>query len=373
MSTYNKKIYLFLMLIFTPFMVNATSSSLSEEYQTNIQRAKVIEIIKETTYSESIVQSINIEILSGDYDGEIAQINNTYLGNGYDFYLEEGDYISVVVEEGEEVSYYFYSIDKTNSIILLLLIFASSIIILGGMKGFKALISLGITVALIILVLIPLLLEGYSPIFLSVLICMLSTITTFVITNGFSKKSLVAIIGVCGGLIVAGTLAYLFGVLANITGYSSGDAQMLQYLPSGVSFNYKGLLFAGIIIGALGACMDVAMEITSSLIEIKKHKPKISNKELVKSGFNIGQDIMGTMVNTLVLAYTGGSLSSILIFIGFEKSLYQIINLESIATEIIRALAGSMGLLFAIPCTIYVFVFLNKKWGDITDEKKKIK
>lgn len=106
--------------------------------------------------------------------------------------------------------------------------------------------------------------------------------------------------------------------------------------------------------------MDVAMEITSSLTEIKHHNKLITDKELIKSGLNIGKDIMGTMVNTLILAYTGSSLSTILIFQGFEKQLSEIINLDSITTEIIRAISGSMGLLFSIPITILAFIIINR-------------
>ena len=100
---------------------------------------------------------------------------------------------------------------------------------------------------------------------------------------------------------------------------------------------------------------------SSSLTEIKKHKPDITNKELIKSELNIGKDIIGTMINTLILAHTGGSLSTLLIFIGFEKSFNEIISLDSIATEIIRAISGSTGLLFAIPLTIGVFILINKE------------
>lgn len=365
-----KKILLFILLL-TPIFVNASVTNLSEEYQTQTYKAEVTDVISEVTYPKSVEQTLKVEVLSGKYAGEKVEIKNTYTDTGYSFYLEDGDNISVIVEDdGDEVNFYFHSIDKSGTLMLLVLVFSICVIILGGMKGFKALVSLIITVALILLILVPLLLKGYNPIILSILVCVFSTILTFVITNGFSKKTLIAILGVSCGLIIAGSFAYLFGVLAKISGFSSGDAQMLQYLPNGIKFDYKGLLFAGIIIGALGACMDVAMEITSSLVEIKKHKPDVSDKELIISGFNIGKDIMGTMVNTLILAYTGGSLSSILIFVGFEKSLYQIVNLESIATEIIRAVSGSIGLLFAIPSTVYIFILLNRKWGKKIEKIK---
>ncbi len=260
-------------------------------------------------------------------------------------------------------SFYFHSYEKTNHIIVLMMFFILFVIIFGGLKGFKVLISLAITISLILFGLIPLLLKGYNPIVLSITTCMLAAILTFIITNGFTKKTLSAIIGVIGGLLIGGLIAYIFGILARITGFSSENAQMLQYLPSGVVFDFKGLLFAGIIIGALGACMDVAISIASALNEIESYNPCINKLDLIKSGFNIGKDIMGTMVNTLVLAYTGSSLAMILLFMGFNKSITEIINLDSIATETIRTISGSMGLLFAIPFTIFAYIVINKRRG----------
>ena len=357
----SKLVLLLGLLFLTPAIVTA-NSNLSEEYQLDLYKAEVIEVTKVKKTEDTEIQYLLIEITNKNLKGTEATITNTLLDNGYDIKLEKGDNISVHMEMDEgEPNFYFNGYDRTNYIIVLLAIFTLCIILLGGLKGIKALISLIITILLIAFGLIPLLLKGYNPIIFSILTCTLSAVLTFIITSGFSKKTLTAIIGVTGGLFAGGLIAYIFGAVAKITGFSSESAQMLQYLPSGVTFDFKGLLFAGIIIGALGACMDVAISIASSLTELKKQNPNIQNKELISSGFNIGKDIMGTMVNTLVLAYTGSSLAILLLFIGFEKSFNEIINLDSISSELIRAISGSIGLLFAIPITIFAFVFLNKE------------
>ncbi len=363
------KIFLFLILLLFPVVVNAEGNNISEEFQTNLYTAKIIEVIEEKRYDETIVQTLEIKITNGDYKGDTEIITNTLAGTEYDIKLKAGDNINVSLIK-EENSFYFHSYEKSNSIILLLILFCLLVIVIGKLKGVKALISLIITIALIIFGLVPLLLEGYNPVILSIITCVLATVFTFLITTGFSKKTLIAIIGVAGGLIAAGLIAFIFMNLMHLTGVAGESEQMLFYLPGDITFDFKGLLFAGIIIGALGACMDVAMELTSSLTEIKLHNPKISDKKLINSGFNIGKDIMGTMVNTLILAYTGSSLSTILLFVGFNKGLTEIVNLESIATELIRALAGSTGLLLAIPITIFVFVLLNKKRKDVSNEKE---
>lgn len=356
-----------IIIIISPLNIWAYGNNVSEELQETVVSAKILEVNKSKIDS---IEILKIEIKSGKYKGEVVEINYSSSDLENNLNLKKGNIINVVVSEVEdEVSYYFYSYNKNSALTLLLIIFIVLIIILGGMKGIKALISLIISICLFIFILIPLLLKGYDPVILSILMCIISTILTFIITNGFTKKTLIAIIGVVGGLIAAGIVVQIFTGLSNINGVISESEQMLAYIPNAPEFNYKGLLFAGIIIGALGACMDVAMELTSSLIEIKIHNEKVSAKDLAKSGFNIGKDIMGTMVNTLILAYTGGSLSLILLFIGFEKNFGQIINLDSIAAEIIRSLSGSIGLLCTIPITIGAFTLINKEKKEKKEKK----
>ncbi|MCL2426122.1 MAG: YibE/F family protein [Oscillospiraceae bacterium] len=356
-------IVLILLSLSVPATVLADGGALAEEYQVNIYRAIVIETPDERVIGDTVIQIVQIRILNRDLRGFEATITNTLVGNDYDIRLVRGNRISVHMElsADNEPLFYFQGYDRSLPLLFLVSFFAICVVVLGRLKGLKALIALTITVGLVIFGLVPLLLRGYNPILLSIATCILAAIVTFSICFGVGKKSMAAIIGVSGGLLVGGIIAYLFGVVTRITGFSHGDAQMLQYLPGGYVFDFRGLLFAGIIIGALGACMDVAISISSSMIEIKNHKPEISKAELIQSGFNIGKDIMGSMVNTLVLAYTGSSLATILIFVGFEMGFSEVINLESISTEIVRAIAGSLGLLFAIPITIFAFVLLEKK------------
>ena len=340
-----------------------SKSGLSEEYQYELYQAKVLELVNETSYetSEGIttIQTWKVKITNRNYKGREVTVTKTV---GDTLVVKKGDSVVVrlISEDGGVPEFALHSHDRTIPLIILCSFFILCVLILGRLKGLKALISLAITIVLIIFGLIPLLLLGWSPILLSIATCMLSALLTFAICFGVKKKSVSAFIGVTGGLIIGGITAYIFGVLAKITGFSSGDAQMLQYLPNGNKFDFKGLLFAGIIISASGACHDVAISIGSALTEIKENQPAISDKGLIKSGFNIGKDIMGTMVNTLILAYTGGSLATLLIFIGFGKSFTEIINLESISTEILRAITGSLGLLFAIPITILAYVMIEK-------------
>ena len=182
---------------------------------------------------------------------------------------------------------------------------------------------------------------------------------TFIIIGGFSKKIATAAIGTLGGVISAGMMAVIFNYLAKMSG-ACEDAIQLSINMSAINFDFRDLLFAGIIVSALGACMDVGMSIASSLDEIKMKKSDITWQELFKSGMNIGRDVIGTMTNTLILAYVGGSLTLILLFMACNMSLVEILNKETIAEQIISAIAGSMGVIYTVPITSFIYAILNK-------------
>ncbi len=332
---------------------------ISEEYQYDLYRGRVVEVEEKTIFEDDerkIIQEATVKIINRDKKNREIKIINTLTGDPvYDMPLTKGAYVMLHYESD---NFYFISYDNTRPMIVLFLIFLVSLIVIGGIKGIKALLALAITISLIIGVMIPLLLKGISPILASIFICTMATIITFVIIAGVNKKSISAIVGTTGGLILGGLIAYAFGNLARLSGFSSTDASMLLYLPNAPLFDFRGLLFAGIIIGALGAAMDVAISIASALSELQKENPKIETKNLIKSGFNIGRDVMGTMINTLVLAYVGGTITVMLLFVGFDISFYHVINLDFVATEVVRAVAGSIGLLFAIPITILSYVMI---------------
>ena len=233
-------------------------------------------------------------------------------------------------------------------------LFVALLIIVGGFKGLKTLFTLLLTVFLILKLLLPGLLAGYSPILLAILISIVITVVTILIVGGVNKKSYGAIIGVLGSVIVAGLIAYVVGTKARLTGLSSEESMMLMYIPQAVEFNYSGLLFAGIIMGALGAVMDVGMSISSAIDEVRKVNPLLTTKELIISGMNVGRDIMGTMANTLILAYTGSAIPLLLLFTAYNEPYSRIVNLDIIATEIIRAFAGSIGLVLCVPLTAVI-------------------
>jgi len=337
------------------------SSSLENNFVT--EKAKVVNIISDvskedynnTQAHQNLKQIVEIQILSGEHKGQVLTVENNLSNHVYyDILLEKGDRITVAVENAignNEPNIYISGFERDRYELYMVLIFIFLLIFIGGFKGVKAVFSLALSITIIIFMILPMILRGYSPILSSVFGAVIITTLTLFIIAGINIKSVSAIIGTASGVIIAGVLAYVIGSLANLTGLSSQEANMLMYVPQNISFDYRGILFAGIIIGTLGAVMDIAMSIASSMHEIREIEPNISTRNLISAGINIGRDVMGTMTNTLVLAYTGTSIPLMLVFIAYDYPLVEILNMDLIATEIVRSIAGSIGLVLAIPFT----------------------
>ena len=274
--------------------------------------------------------------------------------------LEVGDKVTVeIVEENGNTTVTVQDVARSNYIIWMFIVFLLSIIVVGGKSGVKAIIGLLLTILFIYIILIRKVFEGQNAIGLAIGTAMLVIISTFIVIGGINKKIFTAAIGTLGGVITAGGIAFIFNHLAKMTG-ACEDAIQLSVNMTNISFNFRDLLLAGIIVSSLGACMDVGMSIASSLDEIKMKKPDITWLELLKSGMNIGRDVIGTMTNTLILAYVGNSITLILLFMACNMNLIDIFNKETIAEQIISALAGSMGVVYTVPITSFVYAILNK-------------
>ena len=218
---------------------------------------------------------------------------------------------------------------------------------------------------------VPAVLNGYNIYILTIITCIFVIVMTLIITNGPSLKSFTTILGCAFGVVVAAFSNVILSKVMHMSGIIDEHSVYLQYLSNGKTVDLKALIFAMTVIGALGAVMDVAMDISSSLSEINYRNPELSFKELYKSGIRIGRDIMGTMANTLVLAYAGSSLCSTLLNITYSSSLLELLNREGVAVELIQSLVGSMAILLTIPLTSIVCAVLYTGKLLLTRPKKK--
>jgi uncharacterized membrane protein len=315
-------------------------------------------------YSAKGLQTLRVKVLTGTYAGEEVVIENHFTDNpAMDIRVEKGDTVVLYMDERDEVTFHIIDFVRQRYVFAIVLVFICLLLLIGRISGLKSFITLTLTGLIVIKVMLPLILKGFNPIGASSLSAAVITILTFAIVAGVNTKSLSAIFGTLCGVLSASLIAYVTGSLANLTGLSSDEATMLVYIPQNIEFDFMGLLFAGIIIGTLGAVMDVAMSISSAMYEMKSINPEMTTGKLVKSGFNIGRDIMGTMTNTLILAYTGSSIFLMLVFLAYETTVIRIINMDVIATEIIRAVSGSIGIILSIPATVLLSAFLLNKYG----------
>ncbi|RKD32933.1 YibE/F family protein [Thermohalobacter berrensis] len=329
-------------------------------------RGKVLEIISDEYenvegFGEDVKmrrQQVEVKITSGKHKGEIITVEHVIDERfAYNIFIDAGDDVLLYLEEdekGEILVGYISDIVRDKYLLYLVIGFIGLLIAVGGIKGIKTVLTLGLTIFSVVKILLPLILKGYSPILISVLISVGVITITLLIISGPNKKTLSAIIGTSGGVLIAGLIALGIGNMASLTGLGNEEAQMLMFIPQEIDFNFKGLLFSGIILGALGAVMDVSMSISSAMNEIYITNPQIEIKNLVRSGINIGRDIMGTMSNTLILAYVGGAIHLMLLFMAYDYSFIEIINRDMIASEVVRALAGSIGIILTIPITALV-------------------
>ncbi len=331
------------------------------------------------TYTEDTIK-FKCKILNGNFKGEevtvIQNINSMYGGSDKIKRAEKGDLILISKHTDSQSSinpklpqsgWNFIDYYRFDKIMILSFVFALLVIILGRVKGINTLISLAFTTVFVFYVLLPWVLSGKN-IYVGVAItCVFTIAMTLLIIEGASRKSLVTILSCCVGTLIAAAIPFIMNTFLHLSGLIDEHSFYLITLNPDKPIDLVGIVFAGIIIGALGAIMDVAMDISSSLYEITLHVPDISFRKLFKSGMSIGRDIMGTMANTLVLAYIGSSMCSVLLLFTYSSSIMELLNKEVVIVEMLQALAGSIALLLTIPFTvtiagiIYLKLFKNNK------------
>lgn len=297
---------------------------------------------------------ITVELTSAPYKGQVVQSASIKSGNpAYDFDVKPGDRVVMWAEvcDGDIVEAHVFSPDRGRCLKWLVAGFMAALLLVGGLTGAKTLFTLGVTGLAIAYALLPALIRGYDPIIVTVLVSTAITIITIAAVGGVSRKALTAIIGTTSGVLIAGLIALAVGSAARLTGFGTEEAAMLLYIPQEIQFDFRRLLFSGMIIGALGAVMDVAMSVASSMEEVTLVRPRVTQGQLLQSGLRVGRDVMGTMSNTLILAYTGGAIPLLLLFMAYGTPMIQIVNFDHIATEVVKAFAGSIGLIAAIPIT----------------------
>lgn len=276
-----------------------------------------------------------------------------------------GDRVFVYQGENEygEAQWFVAGPVRTPWLLGLTAAFVLLVVLFGRGKGIRTILSLALTCMAVFFVLVPAIVGGRNIYLWSIITCIYTIIVTLSLVSGCTFKSLAAALGCLGGVGVAGAITLISERALRMTGLVDEDSMLLLFINEERPIDLKALIFAAIIIGALGATMDVAMSISSALTELMRNLPGMPFWSVVRSGLSIGQDIMGTMSNTLVLAYVGSGLHVTLLFLTYYERPEDILNVEMIAAELLQALAGSIGILFAIPATTLAAAFFRRPFS----------
>lgn len=356
------KLFTISIVIFSFFIILNSNTFYEQKPHYRFEEAIVEKINEENIEIDPIIKSIvlgyqqiRIRVTTGKYKGQIFNIKNP-MSRLYNVHTKVGDKIIVSIDENDNQvqSISVYNHKKEQVVYALIGLFFVLLIILSGWKGLKAVISLIFTGIMVIFFMVPMLFKGYEPIPITIITVALTTVVTLLLIDDPNQKTFSAILGTIIGVIIAGAISYISSKIANVSGLTSNDAEGLIYMAEHHNVKIRGLTFSAILIASLGAIMDVAMSISSSIFEIHKSNPKITLKQLFKSGMNIGKDIMGTMSNTLILVFAGSSLNIILFIVAYGMPYRQMINLDFLVAEIIQGISGSIGIILTVPITAII-------------------
>lgn len=323
--------------------------------------------ISEYEYAEDETVVFLAEVKSGALKGEVIEAAQTldYVTAVHLPIVEQGDRVLLYTIPGGMADHEWLLSDyeRFDQIIILGIAFVLLVLLIGRWQGFNTLVSLILTCLSIFYVFIPAVLAGENIYLWAVITCVYVTFMTLFIVNGVNHKSIAAILGCLAGVLAAAILTVVLERTMMLTGLVDENAVLLYGLRQENPFDLRAIIFAAITIGSMGAIMDVSISIAAALAELKEKLPQISFRELWQSGMNISRDIMGTMANTLILAYIGSCLSGVLLMVAYNSSMLDLFNREMIVVECLQALVGSIGILLALPFTtlICAALFQRKK------------
>ena len=335
----------------------------TQEFATGI----VEEVLEEDLSPDPVVQGrfrgtqkLRVKILEGTYQNKEFEVYNTLSSLHSNLAYRGLKAVFTLRESGGQTAVWLYNLKRDTHVFVLAALFFAALVMLGRGQGLKSALGLVFTCVLIVTVLIPALFAGFPPVPVSIVLVSLMTVVSFILISGFTRKTFAAIAGTVSGITIAGIISAIVSYFAQLSGVNMEGGEQLLNLAPDYNLQLDGLLFTSILIASLGAVMDVSMSIASSMQEILTANPRLTKRELFKSGLTVGKDITGTMSNTLILAFAGSSLPLVMMIWGYGMSFKQFINIPRIVIEIMHGISGSIGIIAAVPCTALVALFILK-------------
>ena len=360
-------IYILFVCVFAVFVIKLNQVEKTElvvRTGQTFEKAKVVKILQDNLEENGTrvgEQKVRVRMLTGVRKGEELDITSS---SGYLFGAACKPGMKVIVMQsvaGDSTVASVYTQDREGVIYIFALIYLLVLCLIGGKQGIKGCLGLVFTFFCVIFVYLPLVYLKYSPFWTAVFVCFITTLVTMYLIGGPTQKTCAATLGTLVGVILAGVSAWCFSKASGISGYNVSDIETLMTLWNTNRIQVGGLLFSGLLISCLGAVMDVAMSISSAIDEIYRQNLSLSRKELFKAGLRVGRDMMGTDSNTLILAFAGSSVSTLLLDYSYNLPYQQIINSNNIGIAIMQGLAGSFGIVLSVPFTVLICTILFHK------------
>lgn len=368
---------LFLLLFVICFIVSPvsvvaqTDEAVSGNSRPNIEQldVRVERVIEEKNIEvmgrTQLYQKLDVRITRGQQKGQQLTIENGDLPiiNLQRYY--PGDRIKIAKSTNSDdgtVFYYVTDYSRRHALMQLFIVFIAVVIAVARWRGIVSLLGMAVSLGIIVWILLPQILSGKDPVMVTVLCTTLIIPITYTLSHGLNRKTIAAMIGTVIAMVCTGILTNLFISMAKLYGFASEEAGFLQVYLDG-TLDIRGLLYAGILIGALGVMDDITVSQAAIVEQLRQAAPKTPALSLYRRAMSVGHDHIASLVNTLVLVYTGASLPLLLLFVHTGQPFADVFDLEIIAEEVVRTLVGSIGLIIAVPITtaIACWIVVSKK------------
>lgn len=354
----------------TTTTTTAPTASEIRERQGEYERAVVASVTagnQETAAGGEQVRIYTVRFLSGPLKGQTREIRSGVNSNPYQIDPKAGDTVVIFMQPSAEEggwSLYLEGFDRRTALFMLFGLFFLTLVLLSGWQGAKVVVGIIFSLLLIGFVLIPLFLRGVNPVPTAIILSGVITLVATGLASGWNRKALIVSAGTMGGALVAYILSLIFVEASHLSGLSTEEDRM--FFRDNPNLNPRGLLFAGIILAAVGAAEDVAASVVSSAAEVRRANPRVTFKELFGASMTVGKDHMAALSNTLIFAYVGASLSALLLYTQFDGSWLKFINFDIVVDEIIRSLAATIGIAFTVPVTALLAAWYIRRGGTDT-------
>jgi uncharacterized membrane protein len=312
-------------------------------------------------------QTVTARLRNGPLRGQELEIINI-LSVTHSIFVRPGQSVIVKADRPADITPYYtiYNYDRTPGLIAVIAIFAAFMLLVGRFKGLRSMLGLGITLFFILAFLIPAIYRGMSPVLMSILTVLAVAAFSILLLNGFSRKTYTALLAVAVSVLLSALFFVVISALLQLSGYLIEEAEELILVSRATGLKIGEVLFAGVLVSSLGAVTDISISVAASMYEVREKQPGISGGELFRSGMSIGRDMIGAMSMTLILAFVGSALATLLSLAAYGSRLDQILSSDYAAIEVAHGVTGSLAVIVAVPLTAGLCVLLSGRkplWG----------